>query len=91
MDNRYSPGAIATSSDRERPIQELAREVEQRVQPHIDAAMRDIVSELNALGHRLVEEEPDATGGICFESEPGAPGLYLYLCHDNTVSAGVRD
>lgn len=72
-------------------MQELAREVEQRVQPHIDGAMRDIVEELNALGHHLVEEKPDATGGICFESERGTRGLYLYLCHDSTVSAGVRD
>jgi hypothetical protein len=76
--------------DRDERIAELQSEVEQLVQAHVAEAMRRVVTGLNALGHQLVEEARDENGGICFETDKGAPGLYYYLCYDTTVSAGWR-
>ncbi len=90
MDPRFSPQAIEVASDRELRIAELAREVERIVQPHVKAAMRNIVAELNALGHELAEQENDGSDCICFETNKTAAGLCFYICHDSTVSAGWR-
>jgi hypothetical protein len=52
--------------------------------------MEDVVAQLNASGHNLVVEPADESSAICSETAEDAPGLYFYLCHDSTVSAGWR-
>jgi hypothetical protein len=90
MDPRFSPEEIGAAPDRDERIAELQREVVRLIRPDMDAAMRRVASELNALGHHLVEEALNEQGCICFETEKEAAGLYFYLCLDTTISAGWR-
>ena len=90
MLNRFSPEAFETSTDRKSLIADLQREVERLLAPKIAEAMEEVVAQLNAAGHKLVMEPSEEASGVCFETAEDAPGRYLYLCHDSTVSAGWR-
>jgi hypothetical protein len=89
LDDRFAPDAFAAEATAAERAEELQAEVTRLLAPAIEAAMRDVVGQLNALGHRLVDEQLEAPEETCYETAEGhAP--YLYLCHDSIVSAGVR-
>ena len=88
MDERFSPRAFSEASDPKGLAEELVREVGFIIQPAIEAAMANVVAQLNELGHALQIEHADLERGVCYDTPGDKP--YFYLCHDSTVSAGVR-
>ena len=79
----------ADERGRKELAERLAAEGSAPLAPTLNDAMRDIVRQLNDLGHELIDEEYEPVGEICYDT-PKGEHWRLYLCHDSTVSAGGR-
>jgi hypothetical protein len=91
IDERFSAAAFEAADEQGRMelVEQLKAEVSLLLAPTLEDAMREIVRQLNDLGHELVDEEYEPVDEICYDTPKGGHWR-LYLCHDSTVSAGGR-